>query len=254
VTYELLAYDDVGSGMPVVLIHGLTFSRHSWEPLATSLAEQHRVLTVDLPGHGDSLGSAAVPTDVAARLVATLRAANVEEPVVVGHSVGAIHATAVAALTRVSGVVNVDQPLLIAPFSGFLQQMAPALRGPDFAAAFAPFEESIGVHNLPDPERRRLQSTRTIRQELVLDHWSMPMAASPERAQSELDEILGKVDAPYLYLAGDDVPAPVEQHLRAHLPQLEVVVWAGTGHLPQHSDPEAFVRLVSDFVARSTSG
>ncbi len=251
-TDELLAYDDYGSGVSVVLIHGLTFSRRSWDPIATQLAERHRVITLDLPGHGESLGSAADPRAVASRILMTLRAAGAEQPVVVGHSAGAIHATGVAALIRTRGVVNVDQPLLIAPFSRFLQQMAPALRGPDFTTAFAPLEETIGVHNLPDPERGRLQSTRTITQDLVLDHWTMPMTTAADHAQSAIDEMLGHIEAPYLYLAGDQLPAPVEQHLLTHLPQLGVVVWPDTGHLPQHTNPEAFVRLVSDFVARTS--
>lgn len=254
-TDELLAFDDggSGSGSPVVLIHGLTFSRRSWDPIAKRLAEQHRVIALDLPGHGESLGSAADPQTVATRIAATLRAAGVEKPLVVGHSAGAIHATATAARMPTAGVINVDQPLLIAPFSGFLHQMAPALRGPEFATAFAPFEESIGVHKLPEPERSRLQSTRTVTQDLVLDHWTMPMSTPADQAQAVLDEMLDQVDAAYLYLAGADLPAPVEEHLRAHVPQLEVVVWPGTGHLPQHADPEAFVRLVTDFVARASS-
>ena len=250
---DLLAYDDRGSGVPVVLIHGLTFSRRSWDPIATQLAERHRVITIDLPGHGESVGSAADPRAVAARIVATLCAAGIERPVVVGHSAGAIHATGVAALMVTRGVVNVDQPLLLAPFSGLLQQLAPALRGHDFPGAFAPFEQSIGVHDLPEPERGRLQSTRTIARDLVLDHWHMPMTTAAEQAQAAIDELLNQVDAPYLYLAGDELPAPVEQHLRAHLRQLDVVVWPGAGHLPQHVDPDRFARLVSDFVARTSS-
>jgi pimeloyl-ACP methyl ester carboxylesterase len=253
VTDDLLAFDDGGSGTAVVLIHGLTFSRRSWDPIAKRLAEQYRVIALDLPGHGESLGSAADPQTVATRIAATLRSAGVEKPTVVGHSAGAIHATATAARMRTAGVINVDQPLLVAPFTGFLQQMAPALRGPEFATAFAPFEESIGVHKLPEPERRRLQSTRTVTQDLVLDHWTMPMTTPADQAQAQLDQMLDQVDAAYLYLAGDDPPAPVEEHLRAHVPQLEVVVWPGTGHLPQHADPEAFVRLVTDFVARASS-
>lgn len=44
----------VGDGDPVVLLHGFTQSGASWEPIATALAEDHRVVTVDAPGHGRS--------------------------------------------------------------------------------------------------------------------------------------------------------------------------------------------------------
>jgi len=247
---DLLAHDDRGTGSPVVLIHGLTFSRQSWDPIAARLADHHRVIALDLPGHGGSSGSGADVVALAERMATTLQSLEVARPVIVGHSAGALHATGLATVLPARGVINVDQPLLIGPFTDFVQRMAPALRGPDFRAAFAPFEQSIAVDALPEPERSRLASTRTIEQEVVLDHWSMPMSRSPQDAQAAVDDMLDTIDVPYLYLAGEEPPEPVRRHLEGHLRHLEVVVWPGSGHLPQHMDIDSFVRLVSDFAAR----
>lgn len=49
-----LATDVVGTGPRVVLVHGFTQSRVSWAAIAADLAVDHEVVTVDLPGHGDS--------------------------------------------------------------------------------------------------------------------------------------------------------------------------------------------------------
>jgi len=49
-----LAYDRRGSGPPLVLLHGLGHHRHGWLPVLDLLAERHDVITVDLPGFGDS--------------------------------------------------------------------------------------------------------------------------------------------------------------------------------------------------------
>jgi pimeloyl-ACP methyl ester carboxylesterase len=51
-------------------------------------------------------------------------------PVVVGHSIAAIVATAYAARHPTRGIINVDQPLQAAPFAAMVQSLADKLRGP----------------------------------------------------------------------------------------------------------------------------
>ena len=47
-----LSFAAEGEGEPVVLLHGFTGNRTSWDDLAPSLADRFRVLRVELPGHG----------------------------------------------------------------------------------------------------------------------------------------------------------------------------------------------------------
>ena len=92
-----------------------------------------RIIAFDLPGHGES--SAQPSYDVVTVVAALHRAveeAEVESPVVVGHSIGAVIVTAYAAQHPTCGVVNVDQPLFTAPFAQLLQSLEPQLRGPEF--------------------------------------------------------------------------------------------------------------------------
>jgi len=49
-----LAYDDVGSGPPVVLIHGYPFNRSLWNEQVEALSSKYRVITPDLRGFGES--------------------------------------------------------------------------------------------------------------------------------------------------------------------------------------------------------
>jgi pimeloyl-ACP methyl ester carboxylesterase len=49
-----VAYRMAGSGPPIVLIHGITSSSSTWEPVARGLAQRHTVLAPDLFGHGAS--------------------------------------------------------------------------------------------------------------------------------------------------------------------------------------------------------
>jgi len=43
-----------GDGPPLVLVHGLGARRSSWDPVLTGLAAAREVVTVDLPGHGET--------------------------------------------------------------------------------------------------------------------------------------------------------------------------------------------------------
>lgn len=73
-----------GEGGPtVVLVHGFTQTHVSWEPVATALARDHRVLSVDAPGHGMAGDIRATLADGAASLVAAGGAA-----LYVGYSMG----------------------------------------------------------------------------------------------------------------------------------------------------------------------
>src|SRR4051794_29448756 len=77
------------AGCPIVLLHGLTFDHRMWEPALTALGGAQRAIAFDLPGHGASppLPEAGLWPVVAA-VHAAVRAAGLEAPLVVGHSIG----------------------------------------------------------------------------------------------------------------------------------------------------------------------
>src|SRR5690349_12599068 len=68
-----LAYDDVGSGQAVVLLHGYPFNRSMWREQVELLKDAYRVITPDLPGLGESDASEEAATiDGMAKDVAAL--------------------------------------------------------------------------------------------------------------------------------------------------------------------------------------
>ncbi|MCZ2401665.1 alpha/beta hydrolase [Paenarthrobacter sp. Z7-10] len=246
---EPLAYLDTGGAFPsIVFIHGMTFSKETWDPIVDRLKDRFRCLAVDLPGHGGSPGSGADPQTVVARIRATIVANAVVRPVVVGHSAGAIHATAYAAFHDTAGAVNVDQSARVLPFARFVQQLAPALRGPDFAKAFEPFATSIGVMRLAAPERGRALRTQHIDQKLVLDHWSSLLSETPSDLQAGIDRILDRVTVPYLWLAGGPVDVADRDHLLAHVAQARIETWSDEGHMAHLAEPDQFAARVTQFV------
>lgn len=69
-----LAHTITGSGPTLVLIHGLVHRQHAWDAVVPTLAEHRRVITVDLPGHGDSPAVPADVDDLPGFVIATLEA------------------------------------------------------------------------------------------------------------------------------------------------------------------------------------
>ena len=49
-----LAYDDKGTGLPIVLLHAFPLNRSMWAPQVAGLSHRFRVISIDLRGHGES--------------------------------------------------------------------------------------------------------------------------------------------------------------------------------------------------------
>src|SRR4051794_11126748 len=49
-----LVYDELGDGPPLILLASGAHDRHDWDGVRPALAERHRTIAVDWPGHGDS--------------------------------------------------------------------------------------------------------------------------------------------------------------------------------------------------------
>jgi pimeloyl-ACP methyl ester carboxylesterase len=87
----VLGYDRIGEGDPLVLLHPLGADRHVWDAVARRLAPEHDVITIDLPGFGDSpplKRDAPTPAALAAAVHQQLTELGVEAPDVVGNSLG----------------------------------------------------------------------------------------------------------------------------------------------------------------------
>lgn len=83
-------YSDEGTGTVVVLVHGYLESSETWNNFAGRLAKKFRVITVDLPGHGQSDIFAETHSMelLAATINALLNAINIQKVFLTGHSLG----------------------------------------------------------------------------------------------------------------------------------------------------------------------
>jgi pimeloyl-ACP methyl ester carboxylesterase len=106
------AYVEVGEGEPVVLIHGVGLRLEAWSLQIESLATTHRVIAVDLPGHGASapIGHGSDLASFVDWFVTVLDDLDLDSANVAGHSMGALIAggCAVEAPARVQRVALVS--------------------------------------------------------------------------------------------------------------------------------------------------
>ena len=114
-----VAIRECGEGPVVVLLHGIGSGSASWLHCAQRLAASNRVIAWDAPGYGQSTPlPQAQPTarDYAGRLELLLAGLGVERCLLVGHSLGALMATAYASG---GGAGRVARLVLISPARGY---------------------------------------------------------------------------------------------------------------------------------------
>jgi pimeloyl-ACP methyl ester carboxylesterase len=111
------AFGQRGAGHPIVLVHGSFTSSHLWQDVLPRLPKGHRVLVLDLLGHGrsDPPGSHAMTVAAhATRLEQLLDVMGVREVMLVGHGMGAAVAARVAheSPERIAHLMLVNPTLL----------------------------------------------------------------------------------------------------------------------------------------------
>lgn len=243
-----LAHDVVGTGPPVVLLHGITEDRRCWEPLIPRLADRATVLAVDLRGHGASPVQA--PFDLASMagdVYALVARHELEPPLVIGHSLGGMVATAYASALPTRGVVNVDQSLDLVGFQEQVGAVEAQLRDPDAFPLVIDglFDSMRGA--VPDAEWDRISAIRAPRQEVVLGIWTPVLEQTEQELGAMVDGVLGTVEVPYLAIHGIDPGPEYVGWLQARLAGAQVQVWPDHGHYPHLVDPERFLAAVDAF-------
>jgi pimeloyl-ACP methyl ester carboxylesterase len=265
-----LHYVDEGGGAPLVLLHGASTSLLDFAAgLAPPLADRHRVLAFDRPGHGYSErppGEWPNPAVQARYLHSALAALGVRKPLLVGHSwsgslvlayllrypdetaggvllAGVSHPwkRAVAWTNAIAGV-----PVLGRVFAHTLV----------FPAGQLLIEGGVAEVFHPElPPPGYLQRTGV---ELVLRPDDYYFNAQDVRLLSEYLEAQSqeyhRLRQPLLVIHGtrDDI-VPAWNHtdrLLKVVPEIEVIRLAGAGHGLHHTRTERIAELISDFSRR----
>jgi pimeloyl-ACP methyl ester carboxylesterase len=248
----MIAWEEAGSGPPIVLVHGNTEDRRGWDPVVALLEDSFRCVRLDLRGHGESSDADDYgPLTMADDVATVVAEAGIDEPpFVVGHSLGAVVVTAYAAQAPTRGVVNVDQGLELGGFAGALQSIEPMLRGDSFHEALDMVFANLGTDKIPSPWREWAEAKHAAaRQEVVVGTWQLIFDSSADELRAIVDDLLARVTVPYLALHGGDPGDGYADWLTARVPSASLEVWDGDGHYPHLVEPERFAARIRTFAA-----
>lgn len=254
-----VSYARVGSGEPLLLLHGIGHHRQAWDPVVDILATERDVIAVDLPGFG---ASPALPDGLAYDLPTTTsvfgafcEALELDRPHVAGNSLGGLLALELGR-ERLARSVTALSP------AGFWSE--------------AERRYAIGVlltmrhisRRLPLPLVKRLSRSAAGRTMLTSTIYARPSRRSPEAVVAETLALAQATGFDATLRAGstvrftDDIPTvPVtvawgtrdmllvrRQGVRAKqiVPRARLVRLPGCGHCPMNDDPALVARVILD--------
>jgi pimeloyl-ACP methyl ester carboxylesterase len=250
-----LFYEDIGSGEPVLLLHGLGSSSAEWAAQIEALAPRYRVLAVDIRGSGRSrdLRQRPMPFSIVqfandiARLLDHLGTIPAH---VVGLSLGGMiafqlsvdHPRLVGTLTIVNSVPDLVPRTLKEHLTVGLRSCVARILGP------AGMARLLAARLFPKPEETPL------RQRFIefMSRNDKPAYIATQRAMfgwSVLDRI-EKIDVPVLVVHSehDYWPVEIKQAYVRRIKRAELVVIPDVGHALPIQAPEQFNRVLAAFL------
>lgn len=239
---------------PLVLLHGLTFSRRTWRPVLDELFRvdpDRRVLVLDLPGHGESPSQLPHTTPHIVQLVHdAVREAGLDAPVLVGHSIAGGFVTVYPTMFPSRGAVNVDAvPSDLEPLVRTLKQAETLIRGAEFPAVWAELQQGFQLHALPAEMRAVVEATCTPRQEVAISYWSelfeQPTEAVPPM-MAAVSSALAAQNIPYLLVTGNEPAPELYEFFRTSGLAARVEIWPGAGHFPHLARVKDFAALLGE--------
>jgi N-formylmaleamate deformylase len=245
-----LHYLEYGAGNPIVVIPGITSPAITWEFVAEALANDHRVVVLDVRGRGlsDRPETGFELPDYAADVAALVAELGLERPATIGHSMGARIAAAFGVLhPSLAGPLVLVDPPLTGPgrqeyptsLEAFMQQLEQAKAGATIEDA-RPFFPTWSDEQL----QLRVDWLPTCDENAVRETWL-------NFHREDVHALLGRLQAPVLFLYGLISPVVTEagvQEVSALNPELTYVGVSGAGHMIPWDNLEDFLHEVRRFL------
>ncbi len=257
-----LSYEEMGRGEPLVLVHGSWGEGETWGFVVPGFAESFGVVTYDRRGHGRSSGPPEDGTvhDDVADLVALIEKLGIAPANIVANSYGACIALR----------LTVERPELVRRTAGHEPPFLPLLADdPEAKAILETSAESIeAVRQLLEAGAHATGAEQFVEtvalgpgmwseipppmQEMFVRHAPTFLGElnDPDALMIDLGA-LGAVSSPVLLSHGNQSPpmfAPIIERLARALPAAHRHTFAGAGHVPQLTHPDAYVAVVKSFI------
>ena len=249
-------YEIVGDGSPtLVFIHGWACDRTVWRYQIPEFAKKSSVIAIDLPGHGKSDKPEAdysIPF-FADAVSGVLADAEVEEAVLIGHSMG--YAIARDMIKRHVGKINalciVDgayyriptEPKALAEWNQSAKNFLKGFYSENRKAFVDNFMESFFVPGTPKAIKDAVKAM-VAKTPVEVQNSAMTCLHNP----AVWDEKQLKLPVLAVYAESSDLPPDNEVYLRYLYPNLTYFQWKDVGHYLMMERPEAFNELLKAFL------
>src|SRR5262249_38309583 len=224
-------YTNYGKGETALLfVHGWACDETVWSDQAPALAEKIRVITIDLPGHGqsDKPQTISYDKDLYIRAIdAVVSDANVKSVILVGHSNGTpfIRAYYRKLPGKVKALINVEGPLR--PFfdKAGMEKFISNLRGGNYPKAAGDLIDGMSKP-ITDPALREKIKTLMLKTPQHVAISEFEATGDPDLWKED------KIDIPVLMILAKQPAwsAEYEQFVRRLIPKVDCQVWEHVSH------------------------
>jgi sigma-B regulation protein RsbQ len=230
----------------VILVHGWTCDETSWKLQVPALSKNYRVITLDLPGHGQS-GSpkdGKFSMDLFARAIESVRSeAKADRVALAGHSMGTPVIIKYAQLfpQHVAAMVFVDGMVSLPPNAVGNASFADQFAGPNGLKA----RENM-IRGMFSPA-----TTPETQKHILSMMLTAPEATAVGAIKAMFDPTQWKDEVfpqPVLGLYADHSTAANREYMKTHYPKMEYAEISGTGHFLMLEKPEEFNRFLLEFL------
>jgi len=249
-----IAYDDVGTGLPVVFLHGFPHNRTLWAPQLGALLSRARCVAPDLRGFGESEQRGPYTMDrYADDIIAVMDALQIERAVIAGLSMGGYvafalwrrHRDRVRALILADTRPGADTDEAIAKRR---QLIALARAKGSGAVADAQMAGMIGKTT----RDRHTDIADAIHQMMTMAPVEGVVGALEAMiARPDSTPTLATIDVPILIIVGEEealTPPKEARGMHAGIAGSRLEILAGAGHVSNVERPAAFNHVVSEFL------
>jgi non-heme chloroperoxidase len=240
------------SGVPVIFLHGVTDSWHSFETTLAYMPKTLHAFALTQRGHGNSSKPEGTyrPKDFAADVAAFIKAKQLGQVVIVGHSMGGLVALQFAldypALTKALVIVDSDAAFKDNP--GFPEFTSEVMKLTDPVPY--EFAESFQMSTLSQPMEEAYY------QRLVAESLKVPARVWREAMQeilnADLTALLPQIKKPTLIFWGDKDSFCLrddQEELLKGIAGSTIKIYEGTGHALHWQEPERFTKDLTGFIA-----
>lgn len=250
-----IAFDDIGSGFPVVFLHGFPLNRTMWEPQVTALVGEFRCITIDMRGFGGS-GKGTPPYSVdryADDVAGVLDTLGIERAVIAGLSMGGYVAFALwrRHRDRVRALVLADTRA-VADTVEVVERRRELIEAAEEKGATAVANMQIAglVGRTTRDKRPDIYDAmhRMIAQASVS---GIIGATEALIARPDSTPTLSTIDVPTLIIVGEeDVITPLKdaRRMQTAIAGSRLEVLKGAGHLSNVERPAAFNTVMTEFL------